>query len=163
MTAIDDLQSSYKQFKARQEMSKDAKRKVKRAMQMTETLVRYYLSEAKGKLLEQTRQKAQITSDDSCSYLGEDLQRQQIVSNISESTSNKAFQISEDEGLEAQAYLWKRSPMLVNCLKELLKIITQTTHANVHGNNNPASDDQLHEQVIKQLQKEPPQIVSHRG
>lgn len=57
-------------------MGKDAKRKVKRAMQMTETLVRYYLSEAKGKLLEQTRQKAQITSDDSSSYLGEDLQRQ---------------------------------------------------------------------------------------
>ena len=32
MTAIDDLQSSYKQFKVRQEMGKDAKRKVKRAM-----------------------------------------------------------------------------------------------------------------------------------
>lgn len=56
-------------------MGKDAKRKVKRAMQMTETLVCYYLSEAKGKLLEQTRQKAQITFDDSSSYLGEDLQR----------------------------------------------------------------------------------------
>ena len=73
MTAIDDLQSSYKQFKVRQEVGKDAKRKAKRAMQMTETLVRYYLSEAKGKLLEQTRQKGQITSDDSCSYLVEDL------------------------------------------------------------------------------------------
>ena len=75
MTAIDDLQSSYKQFKVRQEVGKDAKRKVKRAMQMTETLVRYYLSEAKGKLLEQTRQRARVTSEDSSLQLDEDLQR----------------------------------------------------------------------------------------
>ena len=44
MTAIDDLQSSYAQFKIKQESAKEVKRKVKKALQMTETLVHYYLN-----------------------------------------------------------------------------------------------------------------------
>ena len=45
MTAIDDLQSSYKHFKVKQV----AKKKVKRTLKMTETLIRYYLNEAQLK------------------------------------------------------------------------------------------------------------------
>ena len=60
MTAIDDLQSSYKQFKIKNEASKEAKKKVKRTLKMTETLVMYYLNEAQLKVEIKKEQTMQL-------------------------------------------------------------------------------------------------------
>jgi len=45
-TAIDDLQSSYKNFKAKQDVKKEVKLKVRRALRMMEVLTRFFLGEA---------------------------------------------------------------------------------------------------------------------
>lgn len=49
MTAIDDLQSNYNNFKVKQETVKEVKRKTKKILYMVETLARYYLNEAQLK------------------------------------------------------------------------------------------------------------------
>ena len=56
MTAIDDLQASYKQFKIKQEANKEAKKKLKKTLKMTETIIRYYLNEAQLKTEMRTEQ-----------------------------------------------------------------------------------------------------------
>ena len=46
MTAIDDLNSSYRQLKLKNEVSQFAKKKVKRVIKLIEDLVKHYMLEA---------------------------------------------------------------------------------------------------------------------
>lgn len=46
MTAIDDLQSSYANFKIKHDVGRESKKKLKKVLHLTEVLVRHYLSEA---------------------------------------------------------------------------------------------------------------------
>ena len=97
MNVIDDLQSSYAQFKIKQEAGKESKKKIKQIVQKFETLTRYYLFEAQSRIdPTKNQQRSQTNSSDQ---------------------SNQEF-------IEAMSYFKKRSPVIVESFKSMLECVS---------------------------------------